>query len=304
MSAPAQLRRSTVDPIWGRIMLVGLGMFLLNFGRALPPGGIRGSIVLVGALFCPGYAIILALLGPRQKQDPIPVLFLTALVSMAFYSLLVLGVYWANHRIDAANLLPATNVAIGGLLFLALVRGSIAQLPSFPSPGLLGRRLSRAVSRTTSISPRLAGPAAAIAASILGVVVVLAELPQSPFVEYTQFYYVGTWSHLNHVVTFKPGQVIRAQIGITNHTLGTKDYRVSIYIDHIRVKRRFDALVPAKKSWADSIAVRVPADGCLHRVSFDLTLHYRSPVITNLTLWGLSTAHPAIRQCPLEPSSG
>jgi len=252
----------------------------LNLGVVAPLPALRAIVALPLALFVPGYAVVLALFGRRTPLDAAPLAALAALLSMALYPLLALVLYAAGWPLSTGSVLAATDSAI--LLFTAMAAARLAaprrprayaELRStLPTMGLEYEK-DRPLSRRQGPS-RLAAGALGVAVMLilLGSVTAGASrlLPASPPAPSTAFYLAGRWSRLSSVVPLAPGHRLAVAVGVANNTGRRQVYRLSPLLDGARW-RAVRLTLPAGSTWTGTVAGRVPAGGCLHRLS--LTLH-------------------------------
>ncbi|HKO25604.1 MAG TPA: hypothetical protein VJY65_12810, partial [Chloroflexota bacterium] len=72
-----------------RLLLVALGV--MNLGVLMPLPALRAALTLPLALLVPGYAVLMAAFGHRQRHDAPLTLAFTVLLSMAMYPLVALA---------------------------------------------------------------------------------------------------------------------------------------------------------------------------------------------------------------------
>ena len=275
----------------------------LSLGVAVPVPPLRALIALPLALLVPGYALVLALFRRRAPLDTAPLLALVTLLSTAFYPLLALALHGIGLPLSSETVLAGTDVAV---LVLAVLTRARAPSPSTIRP-IVGTEAGQSAHTALVISPST-GPAAhsaaagaayrggacaapwglGIALTIvcggLGLIGATRALPTAPAAPYTAFYLSGRWSRLSSVVLVAPGHRLAVTIGVANNTGRRQTYRLSPLLDGDHW-RAYSLTVAAGGAWAGTVSGRVPAGGCLRRLT--LTLHRRGSVtpLRPLILW-------------------
>jgi len=235
----------------------------LIVGALVPVAPLRVALVTPAALLTPGYAITVALFGPRRPLDPLPALALNLLLSMAFYPLLALLLNAAALRLSTASVSAGTVLLITLCAALCLARGLLCgRATALVSEGEHAPAGASGVAGITGTSgvagiAGVDGPAAwegmrgalllvtLVAASGALVVGAMSLLPGPAPVRDTEFYLAGRWARLGVVARPQPGHALSVQLGITNDTERRQTYRLSPLIDDTR-------------RWGDRVAV-VPA---------------------------------------------
>jgi len=296
---PADLNgRRTRAAIWLIVATAGLAL-----GSMVPVAPLRLLMATPLALLVPGWAVLLIAFD-AAPPPLLPPTALAALLSLATYPLLAIGLNSAGRPLGQQGVLVAVGalvlVALATMLCRALAEAlrtasaRHAQGPAYEeehgdarrADGLWkpGRRRERAVPATYVI--------AALAATVLALAM-LRLLPQAQPTAYTALALGGQWAHLDHVV-LETSERVAIPLHIANHTGRVEIYRLSVDIDG-RAEGSVRAIrLGSEATWDGTVAALAARDGWLHRLRITLGSGTSQQA---LTLW-VQGAPPPGRQEP------
>lgn len=289
-------RRRTRAAIWLIVATAGLAL-----GSMVPVAPLRLLVATPLALLVPGWAVLLIAFG-AAPPPLLPPTALAALLSLATYPLLAIGLNSAGRPLGRQGLL----VAVGALVLVALAtmlcRALSGVLPAVSTRRTQGpaygevhgdarradglRKPERGRERTGAARYVVA----ALAATALAVAM-LRLLPQAPPTAYTALSLGGQWAHLDHVVQETSGRVT-IPLHIANHTGRVEIYRLSVDIDGSEEGGVRTIRIGSEATWDGTVTALVARDGWLHRLRITLGSGTSQQA---LTLW-MQGAPPPGRQ--------
>ena len=288
----------TGGPVHARVLLAATAVMSLGVVVPVPP--LRALLVVPVALLAPGYALLMALFGDARRTglDPVPLLALSILLSLACYPLLALLLHLAALPMATGTVVGATDTTI--MLLLAGASWRSAQ----HSPAMLAPR----VGAPPDVAPGSAWEglrgglrfALVVGAAGLILAATLRLLPAPSSAPYTMFYLAGRSAYLAGPVGARgyrsvgPGSgercVARARaahgaarttatgavgavdlsIGVTNGSAWRRSYRITPLLDGVPCWPNQTLSLGPGASWSGHVSGVVPADGALHRLTITL----------------------------------
>ena len=289
-------RRRTRAAIWLIVATAGLVL-----GSMVPVTPLRLMMATPLALLVPGWAVLLIAFD-ATPPPLLPPTALAALLSLATYPLLAIGLNSAGRPLGRQGLLMAVGalvlVALAAMLCRALgeaLRAAPARHARDPAYGQVHgdamraddiwraeRRCERARA-ATYVTAALASTALALA--------MLRLLPQAQPTAYTTLALGGQWAHLDHVV-LETSERVTIPLQIANHTGQVEIYRLSIDIDGRAEGSVRTIRLGSEATWDGTVAALAARDGRLHRLRISLGSGTAQQA---LTLW-VQGAPPPGRQ--------
>jgi glycosyltransferase involved in cell wall biosynthesis len=199
-------RSSRATPVPAAALLLAGATGLMTV-FALAPLGWLHAAALPMALLVPGYALLLAIFGPRARLDLPPALALSLMLTLTIYALLALGLYAFSTPLSRGSVLAGTDALIALLLAAALGRTWALPTVEWPAPDISSRRalLRRVFPPVAPSGQRVwrrggwaAGYLAAAALSGLALFIASGYLPKPVDPPFTQFY-LAWWSSVSPI---------------------------------------------------------------------------------------------------------
>lgn len=288
-------RRARADHLRNPAAVLPAAAAAMTAGVLVPVPPIRAAVVLPLALLAPGYALAAAA-GIRGRLDAVPTLALGALLSIAIYPLLALGLYATSIRLSTTSVVAATDAVVLLLSGVVALRTRFARDAGTAGGGPAA--VATDTSPASSWSGRRGGVrfvvAVAVAVAVLAGAMRL--LPAAADAPYTQLYLAGHWSGLGAIVDAEPHQRLAVRVAIVNRTHARKAYRLAPTVDGgVHWPARVVTL-QAGDRWVGFVTGRIPRRRCVHRLTLELSSRESSAVLTDLNVW-VRTERGASRTC-------
>jgi hypothetical protein len=286
-------------------LLLGAVVVITALGPT-PVAGLRVAALPL-ALVIPGYAVLYVVFGRNLRPDPIPVVALSILLSLAVYALLALILSALSIGISPGSETAGTDcfiLALIGLFVLRKWNGETPadwQLPPTETPEPMLRRMppEELYLQSEERSPlrptrRNSGWAAAyVGGTVLSIIVLIVTLhytAKPEDVAFTQFYLAGSSAHLGNIVDVPTGASLALMVGITNHTHQAQTYRILPTLDTgIRWPGR-EIRLAAGRAWSGVLNGPVTMDNCTHRLVLQLSTPQNNGTVATLIVWVRGTA--------------
>jgi len=287
----------------------------LVLGSMVPVAPLRLLMATPLALLVPGWAVLLIAFD-AAPPPLLPPTALAALLSLATYPLLAIGIDSAGRPLGRRGVLVAVGalvlVALATMLCRALAEALTAALARHTHGPAYGevhgdarradgiwraeRRRERAGTATYVI--------AALAATMLAMAM-LRLLPQAQPTAYTALSLGGQWAHLDHVV-LETSERITIPLHIANHAGRVEIYRLSLDIDGRAEGSVRTIRLGSEATWDGTVAALAARGGRLHRLRITLGSGTSQQV---LTLWVQSAPPPGrqgsgVRRVPSPRAAG
>lgn len=241
----------------------------LSLGGEIPAPLLRVPLTVPLALFVPGYALYLIILG-NGEHPALPTVAGSALLSLAAYPILLLLLSVLSIPITAHAILAEVDL-------LALTAILITSL----TPPRAGKSLSLGV-RGAVLPPALAAVTFALVCA--GIWVSGHLLPASRSMPYTELYLTGRWARIPGVISAAGGR-ISVGVGARNATGKTETYLLALSSDGKKPVPAARMTIPTSRSWSGHIVAAVPRGGCLHRIELSLLDRHDKKPTPPLILW-------------------
>ena len=293
---PAQPKgRRTRAAVWLVIATAGLAL-----GSMLPVAPLRVLVATPLALLVPGWAVLLIAFD-AAPPPPLPATTLTALLSLAAYPLLAVGLGFGGGPVDRQRVLAAVAALVLLALVITVCRG-LAGAVAAPSPRHAQEQVTQAahggtgVTGSTWMAERrvLAMPATYVIAALAATALALAMLrllPQAPPLPYSTLSLAGRWAQLDHVVAQTGGRV-DVLLHIANHTGRAEIYRLRVDMDGREEGGARTLRLGSEATWGGTVVGVAARDGRLHRLQIALDSDTSRQ---SLTVW-VRDATPSDRQ--------
>jgi hypothetical protein len=253
-----------------------IAMAILAGLAAFSPQPMRAVIAVPLALLLPGYTIIRLLPRTRLGSDPVPLLAMSFVLSMASYPLLGLVLYGLGVRMSQTSVVVALAIQVAVLTAV----GAAAHARSDGGVVAGPRPLRRSTTATVAV---LAGMA------IVAVPIVRALLPDGRRPPFSRLYLAGPSVRTPGAVVMPDGRALRVDVVAENHTGGVRPYTVLRRLDDGALRSAASFPLEDGARWDGHVVMAIPRSPCAHRVQIALRDDRRHTIVGALDLWARHT---------------
>jgi uncharacterized membrane protein len=251
----------------GAAPLIMSGAALISASTLLPAGPARTVLVLPLALLLPGWALLRAVTGSRDRRDLGLAIGLSVMLSIALFVLIALAMSAGSVPLRARNFVIGLDVVLAALALFVHVRERVTR-----------SRTERAAGVTNAVRSRLRVPYRRIAVGVAVVAVlggtVAALLATYSLVRPVQannnpwvaVSLVGPLAHTDGVTRQAPGERAQLRVDVTNQTRSVENVRILVQVDGGTWRSAQSQVVGPGGSRIEQVGLNAPRQPGLHHV--------------------------------------
>ena len=276
MSVPSRLpdpRGSSGPALTAPVALI-LAALWLAAGQVVLPAALQPPLTLPIALLAPGYGLVVAAFGRALRLPALGCLCLCAVLSLAVYALIAVGLSAADVRLSKLSVTAVVLVVLATLAAVAQLR----RAPDIPPLQLA------ATDRRT-----LLGATVAVGVATAAVTATLLLVPKPVPTPFMDVYLGGRLSGLDRVLAVDPSRRLNIPLTIENHTHKPAVYHVQGRPAGASAWTPRDVRLAAGAVWRGVLGGSVRVNGCASALRIVVTSPGSPSARRSIIVWMTSS---------------